>query len=135
MKSARSIFAGVLLVCAGCARDDTASRGPNWKSDHVKSIDIRAVGSELLRTVQEPTEVKAFLACLENAEKVSDSGAARTWTHKIDMDGSEHWLYDASTGEFTILSMAATPMYRVSKADKELLELFLVKARSNQSLE
>ena len=97
------------------------------------SIEIRGADFELLRTVQDRTEVHDLLTCLENAERISNSGAPRTWTHKIHIDGSGQWLYDASTGEFTVLSMAVTPVYRVSEEDKGRLDDFLFERNSNGS--
>jgi hypothetical protein len=130
MKASILLVVGALLICTGCESD-----GPKWRSERVTAIDIRDSDFKLLRSVQDRAEVNDLLACLEQAKKIGDSRAPHNWTHKIDIAGSGRWLYDASSGEFTVLSKAVTPVYRVAETDKGRLEAFFVNAEPNHSLE
>ena len=124
------LFAIALLASSGCE-----SNAPKWKSELVTSITIRDSHLGLLRTVQDRSEIDELLACLESAKRVGDSRGPHGLTHTIDIGGYGRWLYDSSSGEFTVLSKAIMPVYRVAEPDKGKLDSFLAKEEPNQSLE
>ena len=130
MKAGLLILAGALLASSGCESD-----APRWKSERVTSIAIRDSHLELLRTVKDRAEIDQLLACLESAKRVGDSRGPHHWTHVIDIAGYGRWLYDSSSGEFSVLSKAVMPVYGVADADRGRLDSFLVKAEPNHAVE
>ncbi len=90
---------------------------PAWKAGSISRIEIRDEGFGVTRTITAGAEVEAVVAGMRAAKEVTSARDGHLWTHKLDFDGSEQgsqrWLYDAVSGEFTQLSKLTLPIYRL----------------------
>jgi hypothetical protein len=116
------VFSAV-AVCVVTSRH----HGPAWTSGNLNAVRVLDADFKVVRVVTGRAELDAFAACFHRADEVAPSSSGRAWTHKLDIDGpgGGRWLYDAASGEFTVLSMNRAPMYRLKPADKARVEEML----------
>ena len=107
----------------------TAPSGP--KIDTVASITIRDAEFVVVCVLQESSEIDVVLSCFRRAKKVGVSSDRKAFPYKVDIDSRR--LYDADTGEFTLLSKAEQPVFRLSEPDRiSVNELFLKKTPTTE---
>lgn len=111
----------IALVCLAVAVSVVASRhrAPAWTSERLNEVRLLDEHFKVVRVVTDRAELDAFAACFHRSDEVAPSSSGRSWTHELDIDapGGGRWLYDAISGEFTVLSTKRAPVYRLKPED------------------
>jgi len=98
---------------------------PTWKAGDISQMKIWDQAFVVTRTMSAGAELEAVVAGMRAAKEVASAREGHPWTHKLDFDGNEQgtqrWLYDATSGEFTSLSKLATPIYRLDDDARRIL--------------
>lgn len=121
----------VFLFLAGGAGIYAA--GPSWIAGHTTEVQVRNNQFALVRTVSGRSEIEELAGCLRRAARVGEIRDAFKWSHKFYIAGEKpekgSWLYESGAGDFTRLSVAVSPIYRLPDADRarfnRILELDL----------
>ena len=119
-----ALFLILFLVAVAIARG-----GP--KMSPVASISIRDSKFAVVRAIQEPSDIDTLLSCLRRAKRCGVSGDWQAFPYKIDVD--RRWLYDPDRGEFMLLSKTEQPVYRLSEADRDSVNAFVVPKEKNDA--
>lgn len=102
---------------------------PSWVAGHISEVQIRDHRFLLVRTISERSEIGELARCLRRATRVGENRESFKWTHKLSVVGKRpekgSWLYNDTTGEFTRLSKAVTPIYRLGDPDRAWLNRLL----------
>lgn len=109
-----------LMAILACAVAVPAVAGPRWAAGAVKEVRVLGDDLEVVRILSDRAELDAFAAWFHRAREVEAAPPGRAWTHKLDIDAPRggRWLYDAGTGEFTVLAMKRAPVYRLEPEDR-----------------
>ncbi len=117
----------VVLVMAGGA--SALAAGPSWIAEHITEVQVRDDRFALVRTIAERPEIEELAGCLRRATRVDEGRGSFKWSHKLHIAGERpengSWLYDDAAGEFTRLSAAVGPIYRLADADRDRLNKVL----------
>jgi hypothetical protein len=93
--------------------------------------DVQDPSAVVEHIIQDPVKVARLLGYLRRSERIGEMVEPHYCTHSLDVAESGCWLYDATTGEFAMVAMMPTPLYRIREADKKALESLWQKTEPN----
>ena len=110
---------------------------PTWKAGSISQLEIRDQAFVVMQTITASAELEALVAGMRAAIEVASAREGHLWTHKLDFDGagqeSGRWLYDAASGEFTLLSKPVRPIYRLDDEARRMLNAAMEQGTTSAS--